>query len=153
VETGNYAIPGRLSGYPWLHDKNTCFAMPDTVFHPPTAFQDIIEVLETYNADLVLGVFPTDEAQHFAPVEFEKDGSIISIEEKPEVPKANNAWGIAVWNAKFWEFFKKQSENFQAGVSITQTFSDAISGGLKVRCVYFESGWYKDIGRINNISF
>ena len=142
-----------LSGYPWLNDKITCFAMPDTVFSPVTAFKDIINELETQNADLVLGVFPSDEAQNFGTVEFDKNGKIIQVEEKPLVPKVNNAWGIAVWNVKFWDFFKKQSENMEPGISITDTFDKAAKNGLDVRCVYFADGWYKDIGRINNISF
>lgn len=142
-----------LSGYPWLHDKNTCFAMPDTVFSPATAFEDIIRKLENKNADLVLGVFPTDEAQHFAPVEFDENGKVLTIWEKPEVPKVNNAWGIAVWNSKFWDFFKSGAEGLEPGISITDTFNRAAQNGLKVYCVYFTDGWYKDIGRINNISF
>lgn len=142
-----------LSGYPWLHDKNTCFAMPDTVFLPPTAFQNIIEELETNNADLVLGVFPTDEAKHFGVVEFDEDGKVVNIEEKPLVPKVDNAWGIAAWNSRFWDFFKAESENLPPGISITETFDKAAKSGLKVQCVYFPEGSYKDIGRINNISF
>ncbi len=142
-----------LSGYPWLCDKLTCFVMPDTIFSPSTAFQDIIGEMEIKNADLVLGVFPTDEAQHFAPVEFNKDGTVINIEEKPLIPLANNTWGIAVWNQKFWEFFKQQSDNMAPGISITVIFDKAAKSDLNVRCVYFNEGWYKDIGRINNISF
>jgi len=142
-----------LSGHPWLHDKITCFAMPDTVFSPSTAFQDIIKKLETKNADLVLGVFPTDEAQHFAPVEFDEDGKVLNIWEKPSSPKFNNAWGIAVWNEKFWDYFESRSKTLEPGISITDTFNNAAKDGLNVFCVYFTDGWYKDIGRINNISF
>ena len=140
-----------LSGYPWLHNKNTCFAMPDTVFSPSTAFVDIIRMLEVKKADLVLGVFPTDEAQHFAPVEFDENGRVLNIWEKPATPKFDNAWGIAVWTERFWEYFKKQ--NLEPGTSITETFHNASKDGLNVYCVYFENGWYKDIGRLNNLSF
>lgn len=142
-----------LSGYPWLCKKNTCFAMPDTVFSPANAFQCIISEFELKNADLVLGVFPTDEAEHFAPVEFDEFGRVTGIEEKPLHPKVNNAWGIAVWNKRFWDFFKDQSGQLEPGMSITEIFGKAVERGLAVQCVYFSEGWYKDIGRINNISF
>jgi glucose-1-phosphate thymidylyltransferase len=142
-----------LSGYPWLNDKNTCFAMPDTVFSPANAFQSIIKEFELKNADLVLGVFPSDEAEHLAPVEFDEYGKVVGIEEKPLHPKVNNAWGIAVWNTNFWNFFKKQSGDLEPGISITEIFGKAVKFGLVVHCVYFSEGWYKDIGRINNISF
>lgn len=142
-----------LSGYSWLHNKHTCFAMPDTMFSPLTAFQNIIMELENKNLDLVLGVFPTDEAQHFAPVEFDRDGRIKNIEEKPLIPKVNNTWGIAVWNDRFWDFFKNESKTFEPGMSITNTFNNAAKSNLQVGSVYFSNGWYRDIGRINNISF
>jgi len=142
-----------LSGHAWLRDKNTCFAMPDTVFSPVTAFQDVIHMLENKDADLVLGVFPTDEAQHFAPVEFDADGKVLNIWEKPATPQFNNAWGIAAWNNRFWDYFESRSKTLEPGISITDTFNKAAKDGLKVYCVYFADGWYKDIGRINNISF
>ncbi|MFC0513599.1 nucleotidyltransferase family protein [Mucilaginibacter angelicae] len=142
-----------LSGYPWLCDKITCFAMPDTIFSPPTAFRDIITELQTKNADLVLGIFPTDEAQHFGPVEFDATGKVLQVWEKPAEPKVNNAWGIAVWNSRFWDFFKSEAAALEPGVSITHTFNRAARQGLKVQSVYFENGWYKDIGRINQITF
>jgi glucose-1-phosphate thymidylyltransferase len=141
-----------LSAYPWLKDKNTCFAMPDTVFSPPDAFESVNRMLEEKDADLVLGVFPTDEAKHFAPVEFDSDGRVISIWEKPEHPKVNHVWGIAAWTPVFWEYFKQRSENLEPGISITETFDKAGKDGLKVFCVYFSEGWYKDVGRINQIS-
>jgi glucose-1-phosphate thymidylyltransferase len=141
-----------LSGFPWLSDKITCFAMPDTMFSPSNAFQSIIEKLEEKDADLVLGVFPTEEASHFAPVEFAEDGKVIEIWEKPEIPKVNNAWGIAVWNSSFWKYFRKYSQTLEPGISITDTFNKAAKSGLKVYCVYFADGWYKDIGRLNAIS-
>lgn len=141
-----------LSGLPWLNDKITCFAMPDTIFSPVTAFQCLIEKLKREDADLVLGVFPTHEASHFAPVEFNEEGVVLDIWEKPEVPLYNNAWGIAAWTAEFWRFFAKQADKLEPGISITEIFSQATKAGLKVLCVYFENGWYKDVGRINNIS-
>jgi glucose-1-phosphate thymidylyltransferase len=142
-----------LSAYPWLHDKITCFAMPDTVFSPVTAFRDVLAELETKKADLVLGVFPTDEAQHFAPVEADEHGRVLNIWEKPTIPKLDNAWGIAAWSPVFWEFFKNSAANLEPGISITDTFDKAARAGLNVYSVYFEEGSYKDIGRINNISF
>jgi glucose-1-phosphate thymidylyltransferase len=141
-----------MSGYPWLHDKITCFAMPDTVFSPATAFQSIIRVFHEKNADLVLGVFPTEEAHHFAPVEFDNEGKVLNIWEKPTRPQYNNAWGIAVWAKNFWEYFKARSANLEPGISITDTFDKAAKDGLKVYSVYFEEGWYKDVGRINQIA-
>lgn len=141
-----------LSGYQWLHDKTTCFAMPDTIFSPPSAFQIVLNTMKEKNADLVLGVFPTDEPKHFAPVEFDRYGKVSNIWEKPSQPKFNNTWGIAVWSKNFWEYFVSHANTLEPGVSVTETFDKAAKDGLKVFCDYFEEGWYKDLGRINDIS-
>jgi glucose-1-phosphate thymidylyltransferase len=140
-----------LSGYEWLHDKHVCFAMPDTVFSPVDTFQKLINELERTSADLVLGVFPIDQPQHFAPVEFNSEGEVLSIEDKPLVPKFKNTWGTAVWSPAFWQFFNNHAKTLEPGVSISDTFDKAAKNGLKVQCVYFADGWYKDIGRINDI--
>ncbi|MBB6112885.1 glucose-1-phosphate thymidylyltransferase [Mucilaginibacter lappiensis] len=141
-----------LSAYPWLKGETTCFAMPDTVFSPTNAFEILLEKLELEKADLILGVFPTLEASHFAPVEFNNEQKVLNIWEKPVIPLFDNTWGIAVWKEKFWDFFHKRSGSLKAGVSVTEIFDQAAKSGLKVSCVYFEDGWYKDVGRIDHIS-
>ncbi|QEM05979.1 NTP transferase domain-containing protein [Mucilaginibacter rubeus] len=141
-----------LSGYPWLKDKYTCFAMPDTLFSPANGFESLQQMMDEKNADLVLGVFPTNEPQHFAPVEFTSDQRVIGTEEKPASTAFNNTWGIALWSPAFWEFFKNENKDLEHGISVTQTFDKAAKSDLRVYCVYFEHGWYKDVGRIDNIT-
>ena len=140
-----------MTGYPWMKDQLTLFAMPDTVFSPGNAFRDLISKLTADSADLVLGVFPTNEAKHLAPVEFDKAGRVIQIWEKPNDPKYNNAWGIAVWRPSFWAYFRSKFAGLDVGISITEVFNTAASEGLKVYCVYFSEGWFKDVGQINNL--
>jgi len=139
------------SGYSWLKDDITCFAMPDTVFSPAGAFNQLLSKMQLENADLVLGVFPTDEAKHFAPVEFDLEGKVLNVWEKPEKPKFNNAWGIATWNQGFWRFFNLECKELDKGASITEIFDRAAKNGLKVFAVFFSEGWYRDVGRIDNI--
>jgi glucose-1-phosphate thymidylyltransferase len=108
--------------------------------------------MQERDADLVLGIFPTNEASNFAPTEFEVSGKVLNIWEKPAVPEFDNTWGIAVWNKNFWDYFKLRSNDLEPGISITDIFDKAAKSGLNVFSVYFEDGWYKDVGRINNIS-
>ncbi len=140
-----------LTAYSWLKDTVTFFAMPDTMFSPVNAFQLLVDKMKIKSADLVLGVFPTDEANHFAPVEFDEDDKVLQIWEKPPVPLYNNAWGIAVWENNFWDYFQSKGNGLSSGVSITEVFNDAAKDGLRVYCVFFSDGWYKDVGRINQI--
>ncbi|MBS1599970.1 MAG: hypothetical protein JST75_17215 [Bacteroidetes bacterium] len=136
---------------PWIDDQLTCLALPDTQFFPATAFKAMIQKMEKENADLVLGIFPTDEPQCFAPVELDQDDRVISIEDKPAFPKFFNAWGLAIWNINFWKFFSSTIHSIPPGGSISETFHRAATEGLKVYGVHFTNGAYYDIGRIDHL--
>jgi len=142
-----------LSMEPWSDKKITCMALPDTQFFPQNAFVQIIEKLKTEDADLVLGVFPTNEPNSLAPVELKQNGQVIKIDEKPLHSEIMNTWGIAVWNSTFWNFFKSIENTLMAGESISLVFHKAVMAGFKVYGVYFENGSYNDIGRIDCLSF
>ncbi|HTR30742.1 MAG TPA: sugar phosphate nucleotidyltransferase [Puia sp.] len=142
-----------LSASPWMRNKITCLALPDTRFEPSTAFIPLLSCLTEKKADLLLGIFPTEEASHFAPVEIDHLGRITGIEEKPQLPKAPNTWGIAAWTDKFVDFFIKKFESSSQGLSITNFFHDAVVSGLRVEGVCFGSGKYVDIGRIDAFPF
>jgi glucose-1-phosphate thymidylyltransferase len=142
-----------LSASPWMHNKITCLALPDTRFQPSTAFVSILACLAAKKADVVLGIFPTGEPSHFAPVEMDDSGKIIGIEEKPSVPRVNNTWGIAAWTDHFVRFFAKKYDESSQGLSISHFFHEAVVAGLVVEGIWFESGNYTDIGRIDAFPF
>jgi len=137
----------------WVNDALTCLALPDTQFSPTTGFKSLIQKMEEENADLVLGIFPTDEPQCFGTVELGEDDRVIRIDDKPVVPKYFNAWGIALWNNNFWNFFRSTIKSFPPGGSISETFHRAATEGLRVYGVYFANGSYRDIGRIDHLPF
>lgn len=136
---------------PWCKDKITCLALPDTQFFPRDGFKYVLQKMHEANADLVLGVFPTNEPQNFGCVEFGNDGRILSIVDKPEFPKFLNAWGIAAWKPNFWQLFSSVLKLLPVNSSITEVFNLAIVNGLNVYGVYFPEGRYYDIGRYNQL--
>ena len=138
---------------PWIGDTWTALALPDTVFHPQSCFRDMVEKLEATNADLVLGVFPTNEPQHLAPVEIGENGKVISLEDKPVNPKFTNAWGTALWTSRFWDYLASTFPFFPPGTSISDAFLGAIEDGLNVYAVFFPHGNFHDIGRIEHLPF
>jgi glucose-1-phosphate thymidylyltransferase len=136
---------------PWGHDIVTCLALPDAQFTPTNAFDTLLHKMQQENADLVLGVFPTDEPQFLAPVELNSMGRVINVEEKPLQPKFMNAWGIAIWKESFWSFFKHMEKSNDTGISISEVFHKAAQK-LRVFGVYFDQGSYHDIGRYESLS-
>lgn len=138
---------------PWANNGLTCLALPDTQFSPQNAFAFLLDKWRRMNADLVLGIFPTDEPQHLAPVELDPSGKILAIQDKPKCPKFMNTWGLALWNANFWALFKSVAGSILPGSSISDIFQLAIENGLRVYGVHFEDGFYYDIGKIDKLPF
>jgi len=138
---------------PWSEDVITALALPDTQFYPSDAFSLLLAKMNKKNADVVLGIFPTEEPQHFGTVEINDEGMILGVEDKPLNPKSNNIWGIAVWNTIFWKFFKSYKKSVADGVSISEIFQGAVAEGLRVFGESFEQGVYYDIGRIDHLPF
>ena len=58
---------------------------PDILFQPNDAYVKVLERLEANNADVVLGLFPTDKPQKAGMVDFDDSGKVRSIVEKPQV--------------------------------------------------------------------
>jgi glucose-1-phosphate thymidylyltransferase len=138
---------------PWANNTLTALALPDTQFCPQSGFNDLSARLEKEGADLVLGIFPTDEPQHLAPVELDDTGKVLGIEDKPTLPRFRNAWGTALWNSRFWAFFKSIAGELPDNISISDVFQGAVEAGLKVYGKYFDQGFYHDIGRIDHLPF
>ncbi len=77
-------IPHALAcARPWLENEDVVFAMPDTIFLPDDALARAHAERIASGADVMLGVFPTDEPERLGPVELARDGSIVRIHDKP----------------------------------------------------------------------
>lgn len=142
-------IPQAL-GYarPWLEGADVVFAMPDTIFLPGDALARVHAERLATGADVMLGVFPTDEPERLAPVELDASGAIVRIHDKPAQPPAKNTWGVASWSPRFtafccdWEATRDPSSEGAIGYA----FEAARTGGLDVRAMTFASGRFLDIG-------
>jgi glucose-1-phosphate thymidylyltransferase len=49
--------------YPFVQDAVVAMGFPDILFQPDDAFVRLLARLEASNADVVLGLFPTEEPQ------------------------------------------------------------------------------------------
>ena len=78
-----YGVPFTLdSAYPFVKDAVVALGFPDILFEPKDAFFKILKRLENSNADVVLGLFPTDKPQKAGMVDFDDAGKVRSIIEK-----------------------------------------------------------------------
>jgi glucose-1-phosphate thymidylyltransferase len=136
-------------GFPWLNeDVKVFFGMPDTIFTPENAFTDLTNFNQETNADLSLGLFPTEFPHKYGMVKFDSDNRFIYTIDKPDKTELKFMWGIAVWNYKFSKFMHEflQTSKTKTATVLGAVFQAAHEAGLSVNVLPFRDGSYTDIG-------
>mgnify|MGYP001797236120 CR=1 FL=1 len=150
-----YGVPFTLdSAYPFIKYAIVALGFPDILFQPQDAYLKILNRLQRSNADVVLGLFPTDKPQKAGMVYFDDKGKVISIIEKPSQSNLHFMWGIAVWKPEFTEFLHEYLTAVKKDVNlpnlpeipIGNVIQAAINQGLQVEAEAFVDGSYLDIG-------
>lgn len=149
----NQVRPGGLlraiaAATPWTDGHYCCMALPDTQFHPAEAIQHLFQELQSQDADLALGVFPTDHPEQLGPVHMTPEGQVVMIEDKPKSPTVFNTWGTAVWSPNFSKFLEEQISLIpeEEDIPLGTIFNRAIAFGLKVCALTYPDGAYCDAG-------
>lgn len=149
-----YGVPFTLDqAYPFVQDAVVALGFPDILFQPKDAFARLLRRLEVGNADIILGLFPTDKPHKAGMVDFDDTGKVHLIIEKPQQSDLRYMWGIAVWTPSFTKFLhefllplKTQELSQQPELPIGDVIQAAIAGGLQVEAEVFAEGSYLDIG-------
>ncbi|GAB4500576.1 MAG: sugar phosphate nucleotidyltransferase [Anaerolineales bacterium] len=140
------------AAYPLVKDATVFFGMPDTIFQPANAFSLLLEQHQTTQADLTLGLFPTNQPWRFGMVEYDADHRLLACVDKPAHSDLKFMWGNACWGPQFSAFLNDEIETTlskgTAGREIVlgDYFSKAVNAGLNVRVHPFHQGEYIDIG-------
>jgi glucose-1-phosphate thymidylyltransferase len=136
---------------PWLEGADVVFAMPDTIFLPGDALARVHRARVQAGADVMLGVFPTDEPERLGPVEVDASGKVLRVHDKPAEAPARNTWGVASWSPRFtafccdWDAAREKDARAREG-AIGHAFEAARAAGLDVRATAFDAGRFLDIG-------
>lgn len=110
-----------LLGEEFIGNDNVCMILGDNVFYGnglKTALDRAV-----YNSNqgkaTVFG-YHVDDPERFGVVEFNKDGKVISLDEKPENPKSNYAvTGLYFYDNRVVEFAKKVKQSSRGELEIT----------------------------------
>lgn len=108
-----------------------------------------------HNAAATIAVLhvPMEEAHRFGIMNTDENGTIVSFEEKPKVPKSNNAsMGIYIFN---WKLLREYMERDDADPKSENDFGKNIipamlNAGEKMVAYPFE-GYWKDVGTIQSL--
>lgn len=150
-----FGVPFTLNqAYPFVQDAVIALGFPDILFQPEDAYVKVLARLEVSNADVVLGLFPTDRPQKAGMVDFDDEGKVRSIIEKPRESNLRYMWGIAVWTPAFSQFLHDYLVKIQANndlssipeLPIGDVIQTAIAQGMHVEAEVFPEGTYLDIG-------
>jgi glucose-1-phosphate thymidylyltransferase len=137
-------------GCRWTSEGITCMLLPDTILEPKNALRMLLDDLQSDVADVMLGVFPTETPEQLGPVDFNEEGMVRQVLEKPLSTSLYNTWGVAVWKSDFSHWMNHELHRFEAAarpaLSMGSFFDLAISHGFRVGSRYFANGSFVDAG-------
>jgi glucose-1-phosphate thymidylyltransferase len=99
--------------YPFIQDNIVALGFADTLFAEEDVFSGLLAYLETVDADVVLGLFPTDRPEKTDMVDLAADGAVNEIVVKPRHTDLTYCWGIAVWTPAFTQFMHNYLDEHQ----------------------------------------
>jgi glucose-1-phosphate thymidylyltransferase len=142
--------------YPFVLHNLVALGFPDILCEPDDAFVHLLAHQTKTGADIVLGLFPTDQPETCDMVATDHAGRATQIFIKPSSTDLQYTWLIAVWTPAFTQFLH---DHLAAAMTLVEAgtlpqrethvgdvIQAAIEAGLHVNTVLFRNGWYLDIG-------
>lgn len=165
-----FGVPFSLDqAYPFIKQSIVALGFPDILVSPEGAYRTLWSRLVEGNADVVLGLFPTDEPDKVGVVDLDSDGRVVGIYEKSNLMHLPYMWAIAVWRPSFTNFLHELVElqlKTLIGVQpihnldelpayrelpIGDVMHSAIRNGMRIEAEVFPGGHYIDIGTPENL--
>jgi glucose-1-phosphate thymidylyltransferase len=141
----------RASGH--LGDATIVFGFPDLVLQPADALELLVARHRAGDADVVLGLFPTNDPSQFDMVETGSEGVVRQIVVKPAATNLRSTWLAAVWGAAFTAFVQEWVTVGRAAEAapareayIGDVVQAAVVTGMRVVGVEVPGGAYDDVG-------
>ncbi len=102
-----------------------------------------------YDAAISLQAVPNP--QQFGVAELDGDGRVISLEEKPRVPKSNYALvGVYLFTPLIFDMIRQIKPSWRNELEITDAIQKLLDNNYKVRS-HIVTGWWKDTGKPEDI--
>ena len=108
-----------LIGEDFIGEENVCLVLGDNIFYGQHFSEKLEKAARKKNGATIFGCF-THEPQRFGVVEFNKEGKVLNIEEKPSMPKSDYAvTGLYFYDNEVVERAKKIKPSGRGELEIT----------------------------------
>jgi glucose-1-phosphate thymidylyltransferase len=138
----------------WVRGQISALVLPDTIVEPRTAVRDLLLFREESEAEVVLGLFPTNHPEDLCPVEYDEGLRVIALHDKVRGCSIPNTWGLAVWTPAFMSLLHEVLRTgLPAGreLSLSEVFAHAMASGLRVMALPISGGRFWDIGKNSSL--
>ena len=118
-----------ILGEKFIGDDSVCLILGDNVFYGQNFPNMLLRVKDNLQGATVFG-YPVMNPKDFGVVEFDKNGKVISIEEKPQKPKSNYAVpGLYFYDNKVIEYAKSIKPSTRGELEISSVNSLYLENG------------------------
>ena len=123
-----------IIGERFVGKDNVALILGDNIFHARN-FSSVLKEAASLESGAVVFGYTVKNPKQFGIVEFDKDGNVLSIEEKPEKPKSNFAVpGLYFYDNKVIEIAKNVEPSARGELEITAVNNEYLRRGeLKVK--------------------
>ena len=141
-ENPNGLAEAFIVGEDFIGDDNVALILGDNIFHGHR-FSEMLERATTLDEGAIVFGYYTNNPESFGVVEFDDDGNVISIEEKPEKPKSNYIIpGLYFYDNNVIEIAKNIEPSDRGELEITSVNEEYLKRGkLKVELLGRGMAW------------
>lgn len=149
-----------IIGEEFIGKDDVCMILGDNIFYGQGFSPLLKESLETAvkkNKATVFG-YRVNDPENFGVVDFDNNGNVLSIEEKPKNPKSNFALvGLYFYPNSVIKIAKKVKPSPRGELEITSINQEFFNdGNLKVKIlgrgfIWFDSGTHESLSQVSNI--
>lgn len=141
-ETPNGLAQAYILAEEFLAGQPSCLILGDNVFYGETIEKLAAEAAQLTEGGMIFG-YRVSDPERYGVVDFDHDGNVLSIEEKPEKPKSNYAIpGLYFYDGRAPEFAKQAKPSERGEYEITEIHNAYLAdGSLKVKLMGRGVAW------------